>query len=344
MIIRGLLAGLIGLGAVLTADTSHAAERWTCNIFGGPKHFIQKVLRDWSKNVKQATSGEVDIRFLPSNAAPPPKQLDGIIAGTYDCAFIFHAFTTRKAIGPQFGILPFIGPADASKGSIAFQRTWKKHFAAKKEFADDGLHVLTMFQFSGVQIYTARSKPIDSVEDLKSQKVWALAGTSSQTMKSLGVSHVSGPAARLAEFTQTKVVQGLVGASPYIVAAFAGMQFPRYGTNTSKSLMLPSFGLKVGSKKWDALSGETKRQVMSASGEKLAAVIGQASESAEGVVRTKLAAAGVKHISASKEFEASLVKAARPQIEAWVQQVKGIGVDGNQVIKDYIRIVNELGS
>ena len=344
MIVRNFLAGLLGFGILLATNTGHATERWTCNIFGGPKHFIQKVLRDWSKDVSEATNGEVRIAFLPLNAAPPPKQLDGIIAGTYDCAFIFHAFTAKKALGPQFGILPFIGPADASKGSIAFQRTWNKHFASKNEFLDDGLHVLSMFQFSGVQIYTARNKPINSVEDLKSQKVWALAGTSSRTMKSLGINHVSGPAARLAEFTQTKVVQGLVGASPFIVAAFAGMRFPKYGTNTSNTLMLPSFGLKVGSKKWAALSGVTKRQVMSVSGEKLAAVIGRTSENSEEAVRAKLAAAGIEHISASKEFEAVLTKAARPQIDAWVDKVKRIGVDGNKVIDDYIKIVNELGS
>ena len=335
-----------GIGAVIlfSANVAYAKQTWTCSVFTGPKHFINKALKPWGKNVEKATNGEVRVRFLPVSAAPPPKQIDGIAAGTYDCAFIFHAFTRKRAVGPQFGILPFLSAGSAEHGSVAFWRTWSKHFLQKGEFDDDGIKILSMFQFPGVHFWTAKDKPINSIADMKAQKMWALAGTSSRTMKAAGVSHVSGPAARMAEFTQTKVVQGLAGITRAGILNFAGIQFPKSGTFTSKSIMAPSFAWLLSKKKWDALPGNVKRAVTDVSGEKLARAVGLEADKFEPISANKLAKAGVKEIKASKSFEAALMKAANPQIDAWIKRAATIGVDGNKVIADFNKIIGDLGS
>lgn len=344
MIERKLVsAGIVALLPLMAVD-AYAAERWTCNIFPGPKHFINKALKPWGKEVREVTKGEVKVNFLPTSAAPPPKQIDGIVAGTYDCAFIFHAFTAKRAVGPQFGILPFLSKGNAEQGSVAFWRTWDKFFGPKKEFEDDGIKILSMFQFPGVQLWTAKDKPLGSIADLKGHKVWALAGTSSRTMKAAGVNHVSGPAARLAEFTQTKVVQAIVGSTRAGIVNFAGVQFPKSGTFTAKSIMAPSFAWMVSKKRWDALTPDQRKAIMAISGEKLARTIGVIADKFEIVSAKKLAKAGVSEVKASKEFEAELAKAAGPQIGAWLKRAKTIGVDGNEVIAEFDRIVGELGS
>ena len=341
---RTLAAAGIAALVPLVAVNAEAAERWTCNVFTGPKHFINKALKPWGKQVREVTEGEVKVNFLPTSAAPPPKQIDGIVAGTYDCAFIFHAFTAKRAIGPQFGILPFISRANAERGSIAFWRTWNKHFGPKKEFEDDGIKVLSMYHFPGVHFWTSKDKPINSIDDLKSQKMWALAGTSSRTMKVAGVAHVSGPAARLAEFTQTKVVQGLTGITRGGIVNFAGIQFAKSGTFTSKTMMAPSFAWMVSKKRWDALSPALRKAIMSVSGEKLARAVGVEADKFETVAAKRLAKAGVVEVKASTEFEAALQKAAQPQIGAWLKRAATIGVDGAQVLADFDKIVGDLGS
>ena len=339
-----LAAAVAGAGIVATAGGVHATERWTCSVFTGPKHFINKALKPWGKEVRKVTNGDVRVNFLPTSAAPPPKQIDGIAAGTYDCAFIFHAFTAKRAVGPAFGILPFQSSGNAENGSVAFHRVWAKHFAQKNEFADDNVHILSMFQFPGVHFWTAKDTPIRSIADMKSQKMWALAGTSSRTLKVAGVNHVSGPAARMAEFTQTKVVQGLAGTTRSGVVNFAGIQFPKFGTFTRKSIMAPSFAWMVSKKKWDSLSGKLKNSITSISGEKLARTIGRIADEQEIVNQKKLARAGAKEVKASEEFEAALTKAAKPQIDAWLKRADGIGVDGRQVLDDFDKLVRQLGS
>ena len=338
-----VFAGFVAVLPLLAVD-GHAAERWTCNVFTGPKHFINKALKPWGKQVREVTKGEVRVNFLPTSAAPPPKQADGIVAGTYDCAFIFHAFTAKRAVGPQFGILPFLHKGNAEQGSIAYWRTWNKNFGPKKEFADDGIKILSMFQFPGVHFWTAKDKPINSIADLKSQKTWALAGTSSRTMKAVGVNHVSGPAARVAEFTQTKVVQGIAGLTRAGVVNFAGVRFPKSGTFTTKTMMAPSFAWMVSKKRWNALSGDLRAAIMSVSGEKLARAVGVEGDKFEVVAAKKLAKAGVIEVKASKRFEANLAKAAQPQIGAWIKRAATIGVAGDEVLAEFDRIVGNLGS
>lgn len=339
------LAALAAAALVsLTAVEGHASQRWTCNVFTGPKHFVNKALKPWGRDVQRVTNGEVRVSFLPTSAAPPPKQLDSIVGGTFDCAFIFHAFTAKRAVGPLFGILPFLNEGNAEQGSVAYWRTWSKHFAAKREFDDDGVEILSQFQFPGVHFWTARDKPINSVADLKSQKMWALAGTSSRTMKALGVSHVSGPAARVAEFTQTKVVQGIAGLTRSSIINFTGIQFPKYGTITRKTIMAPSFAWMVNKRKWDALPSGMQRAIRSVSGEKLARAVGVESDKFENTSAQRLTKAGIEMVKADPRFEAALAAAAQPQTDGWIKRVAGMGVDGRAVLADFERIVSEWGS
>ena len=74
------------------------------------------------------------------------------------------------------------------------------------------------------------------------------------------------------------------------------------------------------------------------SGEKLARAVGVISDELEVVMGNKLLKAGYKEIKASKQFEAELIKAGQPQIDAWVARAKKIGVDGNKVISDFIKV------
>ena len=329
----------VGASAMFGATQAQAAERWTCNVFTGPKHYVNKGLKPWGKEVAKVTNGEVKINFLPANAAPPPKQLNGIVAGTFDCAFIFHAFTAKQAGGPGFGILPFLNSGSAVQGGIAYWRAWNENFGDKKEFDKLGIKVLSMFQFGGVHFFTAKDKPINSIADMKSQKMWALAGTSSKTMKAAGVNHVSGPAARLGEFTQTKVVQGIAGITRGGIVNFAGVQFPKHGTFTTQSMMMPSFAWMVSKKRWESLNGNQKKAIAAISGEELARNIGKASDDFEEVAKDKLAKAGIKEHRASAAFEAELEKAAKPQYDAWFKRVQAMGVDGKKVVEQYKKFV-----
>ena len=335
----GIFAGAV---IVMNSLPGYAATTWTCNIFPGPKHFINIDTKIWGKDVDRVTNGEVKPKFLPSNAAPPPKQLNGIAAVTFDCALIYVAFASKQALGPQYAILPFLNAGSAENGSVAYWRTWKKHFATKKEFESIGIKILSLYQFVGIHFFTSKDKPINSMADMKNMKVWALAGTTSRTLKAAGVSHVSGPAARMAEFTQTKVVQGIAGATHTGMIVFAGIRFPKWGTFTKGTIMTPSFAWMLSKKKWDALTAGQRKAIETVSGEKMGRAIGIRSDQIEIKSAEKMTKVGLKTINASDAFEAELQKAGAPQGNAWIKRAATIGVDGAKVIADYRKIVSDL--
>jgi hypothetical protein len=49
---------------------------------------------------------------------------------------------------------------------------------------------------------------------------------------------------------------------------------------------------------------------------------------------------GIVDHTASKSFEDELRAAGKPVVEAWIQQVKKLGVDGNEAIEFYRRQVS----
>ena len=48
-----------------------------------------------------------------------------------------------------------------------------------------------------------------------------------------------------------------------------------------------------------------------------------------------------KKIKAGNKFEAERMADAKPQINSWVMKGKKLGVDGNQVISDFIKYASE---
>ncbi|MCC2098434.1 MAG: TRAP transporter substrate-binding protein DctP [Hyphomicrobiales bacterium] len=325
-----------GLGAGLFAGAAQAATEIVFNVFTGPRHFLNDPIKAWAKDITAKTSGRVTFKFLPTNAAPPPKQIDAVVSGQFDGAFIFHGFTARRAVGPQFGILPFLQNTPAEVSSAAYYNTWKKFFGDKKEFARVGIRILTMFQFTGGNFHSGDETPITSIAEMKKRKMWALAGANSRLLKAAGVNHVSGPAARVNEFTQTNVVDGLATMTNDAVRAFGAMSFVKRTTITKSKMSAASFALFVSEKKWKQISAEDQKIILALSGEKLAAAVGKRSDRADDEAAVAMKKAGIKFINDDGKFEAELRKVGAPLIANWISAAKKKGVDGQAVIDMYV--------
>ena len=79
MLNRSVAIAALSAGAIVMTSSAQAATTWVCNVFTGPKHFVNKGLKAWGRDVGKVTKGAVKIRFLPTSAAPPPKQIDGTV-------------------------------------------------------------------------------------------------------------------------------------------------------------------------------------------------------------------------------------------------------------------------
>jgi TRAP-type transport system periplasmic protein len=340
---QGFVAAAVLAGSAF-AVPAQAANEVVLNIFTGPRHHAALGMKWWAGEVAKVTEGRVTVKILPTSAAPPPKQMDGVVSGQFDAAYMFNGFTAKRAIGPQFSLLPFMLKANAETGSVAVWRTYQKFFASKKEFDKFGIHLLSIFHFPGNYFHSGDDTPITSIADMRKRKMWALAGTVSHVLKNAGVNHVSGPAARVNEFTQTNVVSGVAGLSYDGVRSFGALSFVKSTTVLDDKLMAPSFLFFISQKKWNSFSEADRKAITAISGETIAKIIGKNSDNAEASGRALLVKQNNKFIPGSAAFAAELQKAGAPLISGWIKQAKKLNVDGQAVIDFYKAEVAKISS
>ncbi len=102
-----LVCAAVSMTAMMSAN-AFAQTKILVNIFVPPQHFIHGPYKAWGAEVGKVTNGRVAVSYLPASAAPPPKQIDGALAGQYDSAFMFNGFNAKRADWPAMFMLPFL--------------------------------------------------------------------------------------------------------------------------------------------------------------------------------------------------------------------------------------------
>lgn len=334
MLVRTLFAAALAVG-VLASSAANAQTKILVNIFVGPAHFIHAPYKAWGAEVAKVTGGRVTVEFLPASAAPPPKQIDGALAGNYDGAFMFNGFNGKRAPFTQMLLLPFLMDGEAEAGSVATWRTYEKYFNSLGQFEKVGITPLSYFQFPGGHFFSS-GDPILSIADLKKRKMWALAGTPTRVLKLAGVDHVAGPAARLAEFVQNNTVEGVAGISQDAIITFGGLEFTKSATvRTDARLGVPNFIMFVTTKKWKEISAADQAAIRNISGEIFARAVGKAADVAEAKRRQQLLDKGVKIVETPESFKQELLEASKPLFDAWKKSAEKMGVDAQAPIDFY---------
>lgn len=336
MLHRTLFAAVAAVGMTISSVASAQVEVLV-NIFVGPAHFIHEPYRAWGEEVSVVTDGRVTVEFLPASAAPPPRQIDGALAGNYDGAFMFNGFNANRAPFTQMLLLPYLLEGNAEAGSVATWRTYERYFNDLGQFEAVGITPLSYFQFPGGHFFSGTDEPILSVADLRSRKMWALSGTATRVLELAGIDHVAGPAARLSEFVQTNVVEGVAGISQDAIITFGGLEFTQSATvRTNRRLVAPNFIMFLTTAKWEEIPAEDQALIRGISGEVFARQVGQAADAAEARRRQQLLDAGVEIIETPEEFAAELREIAEPLFAAWRESAAEMGVDPDEPIAYYL--------
>ena len=338
---KAKIAALLAALAVLFPAPSALAEtRILFNVFLPPHHFIWPVFRAWGEEVERTTAGRVKVDFPPKSVAPAPKQWDAVTGGVADGALIFNGFIQNRAVLPGVSHLPWTSRGDAVATSAALWRTYERLFRATDEHR--GARVLSLFTFIGGTYCSTTDRPIESADDLRSRKMWALPGVASGLLKNMDVSFVSGPAVKINEYVSRNVVEGYTGITYNSILQFKAAAYTKSCLKFPDLINNSSFLMFMNEDKWAELSPEDQAAVMAASGEKIARAVGRAARDAEDRAVEKLTADGLRILPAPAGFVAELQKAAEPVIADWIQKAAAKGVDGQAALDFYISEVRKL--
>lgn len=326
--VNGAIAIAVASGAIVVgtmhATPANAETKVLFNRFVPPKHpFNVGMFIPWAKDVEKATNGRVKVDFTTATLAPPPKQWNMVSKGIADVAMLANIFERNRLKLPPIAQLPF-GANAATTRSVALWRTQEKFFNKANEYK--GMKLLGLWTISGANFYHTK-KPIMSLEDLKKEKMWAIAGTPNKMMTSLGAVVVSVPGVKMFNVVSKGVVDGTV-TSPYTLLAFKLMPYVKHITRIPGGFNANTFSLLFSKKKWDGMSQQDKDAVWSVSAERIAVNAGKRVDKLDAIAHKQAASKGIKIVDASPAF-VNEMKAKLGFVETdWLKSAKERGIDG----------------
>lgn len=314
------------------AIPAHAETRLLFNIFVPPGHVLDRMARAWAVDVEKATEGNVKIEFAAGSLAPPPQQLPAAASGIFDIAMSANPFIKSKAPLLEVSSLPFL-VTSAEAASVASWRIYEKHFATKRQFPD--VQLLSVFNASSGQLFSLSDTPINSLDELKSRKMWALPGESADLLKNLGMSPITSPAVQVSESVSRGVVDGYYGLTIDGAEDFKAAPYTKAITLLPKAATSTGFSMFINQGKWRSLSEKDRNAIMSVSGEAIARRVGKAYDESANAALARMKAAGVKVVDADPAFYDALQKAAETSYKDFEATATKAGLDGKVVIADY---------
>lgn len=340
MKLRALILGLsIVLSPTLFAISAEAKTRLIVNCFWPPKHHVcREVLPNWLANVKEVTEGRVTGIIPPKSVAPPPEQLASVEKGIADVSVQFNGLIGNRVSGPMVAMSPFIGVFDAEAMSKSLWRTNRKYFP--DEF--DTVHLLSQWVISPGRLFSQTDTPLNSIEDLKSRKIWALPGPLSAITKKLGAGVVSTPAVKANQIISRGVVDAHLGLDAQALKAFQLMPYTKSMTRFKRAVYTTSFSFFINKDKWAEISPEDQAAIMSVSGEKLAAIVGSSWDRENESAEKSFAEAGISVVDADPAFEQALIDASGFVTEAWIAKATKAGIDAQGALEFYSASLKEL--
>lgn len=330
-----IAAALIALGGTAEADT-----RIVANCFFPSQHFVcRDILKPWGDQVEEVTEGRVRVNVPAKSMAPPAEQLASVRGGVFDAALQFNGLIPGESLGLEVSLLPFVNGSDALANSLAFWRTYERYVATQDPL--DGVQVLGVMSAGGVDFYSLTDQPIETLEDIRNRKMWALPGLPAAVVKDTGSATVSGPAVQMTEMIQRGVVDGFVGIAPSNVTALSLMAYVELMTQTEAKLFASTFTFVISEEKWAEIDPADQEAIMAISGEAFAELGGGAYAKADGAAFAELAEKA-EIIQADPAFEAELNAIAAPFRQSWIEAASAKRIDAQAALDFYISTVLEL--
>jgi TRAP-type C4-dicarboxylate transport system substrate-binding protein len=327
------------LFVAFAVSPASAATRLIVNCFWPPQHAMcQKILPTWGKWVDEATEGRVKIAIPPKSLAAPPEQWAAVEKGIADAAPQFNGFVQNRVWGPTVAMNPFIATTDAPAMSEALWDTYKKHFANEYK----GVKLLSVWVITPGDLWSQTDTPVNSIEDLKSRKIWALPGTNANIMKAIGAGVVAGPAVQMNEIVSRGVVDAFVGVSPASVRDFRLIPYTKSMTQFQRRIYSTSFSFVMSEKKWNELSKKDQAAIESVSGAKFGRMAAAYWVESDSTAVGELNKAGVKVVKADPAFEAALIKIGDGLTKTWIETANKRGLDGQATYDFYVSRVKAL--
>lgn len=340
---RSLFAGLsaaLFMSAMSTVPTTAEAKtRLIVNCFWPSQHFVcQKVLPGWLEEVEKVTDGRVVGNIPPKSVAPPPAQLGSVEKGVVDAAVQFNGLIGNRVNGALTAMQPFVGAFDGKAMTQAAWETREKFYP--NEF--DTVELLSQWVITPGRLFSMTDKPVTTLDDFKSRKVWALPGPLANIGKALGAGVVATPAVKSNEIISRGVVDAHLGLGGDAIKAFQVIPYTKSMTKFTQPVYTTTFSFVINKDKWASISAEDQAAIRAISQEKVGMAASGLWDSISGNVYSTFDELKISVHDADPALEAAFKDAAKPITAAWAAKAKEAGIDADAALAFYQKRLAEL--
>ena len=320
-----LLVALLVVGLTSPASaqpsTSVKARELTFNTYTTPVHHVTKVLTDFSKEVEQATGGQIKIVLYPGETLTKSAQiLDGVIKGISDFGFCVNGYNSGRLPLMEVTDLP-IPVATSEKMSQVCLALYKKF--QPKEFSQMKLLGFLNMACSGI----SSNKPINKFADLSGQLI-RCTGADVNLVKALGATPVAMPISQAYEALQRGIADGNLGdfasLMSYKLGEVVKIQVEYFFRNTTCW-----YGMNLNT--YNSLT-PAQQKIITDLGEKYTIIMGRSRDEENKKARDYLVGLGNKLVKLPVEEEQKWAAALAPLHDTYLTETKAKGLPAKEAL------------
>ncbi|MBI5248032.1 MAG: TRAP transporter substrate-binding protein [Desulfomonile tiedjei] len=299
--------------------------------FSPPMSGLAALSDQWCKEVEKRSNGKVKISFHPGGSLAPANQsYEAAVRGITDISLSATQWTAGRFPMSELIHLP-LGVKSAFQGTNLIN-AWFKEFKPK-EF--DDTKVLYLFASGPSHFMTL--KQLSSINDLKGLKIRA-AGDTSKIVAAMGAVPVSVPIGDAYEAFQRGICEGVLLSAETLKSfrwgdLLRGLQI-NDGIGAVNALMVV-----MNKKKWDSLPPDIQKIIEEVSQEWIERT-GKGWDEIDKEATEYGESKGLKVVRISKEEESVTAQKVKPLLDAYVGNMKNLGLPGEETLKfaiDYIK-------
>ncbi len=328
---KKLVTILAATAAAMMLAGSAAAQDVTLKLhqmLPGAATIPAQALKPWGEKVMADSGGRIKVEQYDtmSLGGKPPELIDQVKDGVVDLVWTVIGYTPGRFPATEAFELPFM-MTNGEQTSKAFHEYCAKFCA--DEFKD--YHVIAWHTHGPGLIHS--KNPVSKLEDMQGLKVRGGTRVVNQMLEKLGATPVGMPVTAVGESLSKGVIEGTT--IPFEVApSFKVNEIVKNVTTFSgeNGLYTATFVFAMNKASYDKLPDDLKKIIDANSGVEAAALFGKAMDA--GDVRGKGIAEknGAAIITLDDAETTRWKELATPLIDAWVQEMNGKGMKGDDMI------------
>ncbi|MCE0503931.1 MULTISPECIES: C4-dicarboxylate TRAP transporter substrate-binding protein [unclassified Roseivivax] len=317
-------------GALMVAATGASAQSFFVGEAGPNRGARGESLNFFAEQVEELSGGEMSLDIQWGGALfKAGAALSGIADGVADMGTIIAVYFPKEMAPYRIADMP-LENADAWVGMKATDEIMRSNEGMKRVMAEQNLVYLGTFTTSAVHI-GCQGTAIRSVEDIEGLKVRGV-GAYGDTFGDFGANLVpmsiydayQGLDTGLIDCSQTYSYATAALKQQEVIDSYTMLNWGQTG----------ALGIFMNKDSFDRLEAE-QQEILLEAGKMMSDELGRLITADNEAAIQTMKDAGVEIIELPAEDRAKLVEAGKPYVDEWVEQVNGMGLDGEEILATY---------